>query len=427
MRLGRVVAVCMLAVFGVPRGMSAEQSCYEYQVTVTLFGQQRPSGWQSSQAAACSALGGVLSGVGGRIGYVLHYTGSSPGGSAWGGHCEGSYVVESTGAGVAYSTSASGAHSARPAECPEDPCTHLAGLMAEGGGTGEWAGESLCRTETHDGPAPVKCGARRAGVGVQYGDGWFGQIVFDGSSCGLNELDVDVHEGGPNCVTGPGGQVCISKTEKNCGTFNGESVCLDDVPPGRCVLLGNGGAICDGSEDSDAGPKNEQGDLLDPSQLMEMVDAEGNVTEVKFFPRDTVSQGVGGVAGVGTAEATGEGVAGPGAGHGLGGDGSSGEGSGEFGGDPDGETFDSESAMSGVIGAVGSIGWVGVFTDTAGALSGGPTCPSVTVDIEFIDASFDLFEAACGYIAPHYSLWTLLMQVAWSLLAMRIFWVGMKS
>jgi hypothetical protein len=36
----------------------------------------------------------------------------------------------------------------------------------------------------------------------------------------------------------------VSKEAKNCGTVNGEHMCLDSVPSGDCMLLGGGGAVC---------------------------------------------------------------------------------------------------------------------------------------------------------------------------------------
>lgn len=100
---------------------------------------------------------------------------------------------------------------------------------------------------------------------------------------------------------------------------------------------------------------------------------------------------------------------------------------GEGGSGGEGEGWTAGGKMAEVIAAVSGHGWMGVLTGSASALSGMATCPSVTVDIAFIDASFDLFGAACSYIEPHYGLWTTLMQVAWGLLALGIFWRGVRG
>lgn len=418
----RLILWLMVGVLASVEVFAAAPMCDTYRARLNVFNWGSLwTGYHTSRAAACSALASETVGRGGFIhGSQRSVTAAT--GSMIGDTC--SVEVSWTGTSEKNTYSA-GMQGGSQVECPPDPCAHLVGIRGEGGGTGNWHGNELCRSEdAGGGPAPVSCRVKRAGTGINFGDGWFGHIEFTGESCGSTGSEVEVDSDPPNCVTGPKGQVCISKTEKNCGVFDGETVCLDEVPAGRCVLLAAGGAVCDGSEGSDAGPKDEEGDLLEPSQLVELVDSEGNATDMKFFPSETVSQGVGGVAGVGTAAATGEGVKGPGAGHSVGVDG---DGNSEFGGDPDGESWDSEGAMGGVLAGIASKGWYGVIGGTASALSGAATCPSVVVDIDFIDASFDLFGAACAYIEPHYGLWTLLMQVAWGLLAMRIFWTGVRS
>lgn len=77
--------------------------------------------------------------------------------------------------------------------------------------------------------------------------------------------------------------------------------------------------------------------------------------------------------------------------------------------------------MGDAISRVGASNWFTVLGSTASALSGSPACPSVTFEVDFMETSFDLFEAACSYMEPHYGLWTTIMQIAWAFLAIRVF------
>jgi hypothetical protein len=65
--------------------------------------------------------------------------------------------------------------------------------------------------------------------------------------------------------------VCITKSsdesKRNCGTVNGEAVCLADVPPGNCMLLASGGAIC--TEDAENAPTDAMGEPVTPTKQIE--------------------------------------------------------------------------------------------------------------------------------------------------------------
>lgn len=291
-------------------------------------------------------------------------------------------------------------------------CSGVANLVAEGGGAGAWSGANLCRTEDADGNSIDGAGCRvvRAGPGINMSGGWFGQVRFTGASCswsGETEVDSDPAD----CVTGPRGQVCLPtpKEGQSCGTFNGERVCFDKVPDSGCVLLREGGAVCDGA----VGPKDEEGDPLPADAVVEDVQT-GGTTNYNYYGPSTMGESASPVAGTGSSSDTGADDRTPP---------EMDDEAADYGAGPDDE-WDAAAGMGGAISGLGASSWFGVFSGSAAALSGSSDCPSVQMDIEFMDASFDLLESACGYMAPHYSLWTTLMQVAWGLFALRLFFSG---
>jgi len=57
---------------------------------------------------------------------------------------------------------------------------------------------------------------------------------------------------GLNCISSTSGTTyCVDPGDLNCGTVNGEYVCLDSVPPGNCILTPDGQAICEGGSQTD--------------------------------------------------------------------------------------------------------------------------------------------------------------------------------
>lgn len=241
---------------------------------------------------------------------------------------------------------------------------------------------------------------------------------YTGESCptepgeGQDEEDLPP-EGveGIACVTTAKGQVCLARERPGCGMFNGQRFCADEIPDDQCVFTEGGDAICVG----EAGPVDEEGDLLAEDAAAEYINDLAEPYRINIFRNSTVATSAEPVLGGGAPGSTGEGIKGP-------------PGSEEETGLPEyDEDWDAAGGMSGVISQVGESNWIGVLTGSAAALSGSSECPSVTMDVSFMDASFDIFEAACEYMEPHYGLWTLMMQVAWGLLALRVFWVSGKS
>lgn len=295
-------------------------------------------------------------------------------------------------------------------ECPPHPCEGYVGLRAEGGGTGSWGDGDLCRTEDAGGNPIAAGGCRvvRDGPGINTSSGWFGSVRFTGALC-ASSGDVEVEPDPPDCITGPRGQVCLDKPspDKSCGTFNGERVCFDKVPDSGCVLLSGGGAVCS----ADAGPVDEESEPIEPDAVVENV-VDGTPVEFNYFGPSTVAGAGAPLVGTGSAGAGGSGVRGPK------------DSEGETGLPEYDDDWEPGDGIGGAITGLGESGWFGVFAGSVSALSGSSSCPSVTMDVDFMDASFDLLEAACGYMSPHYGLWTTLMQIAWGFLAIRVFFTG---
>lgn len=389
--------------------VSAMEECTQTQYRYTTSGIT--GAWATSQGAACSAFmgawvgtgvngenrsgfGSVVEGTGGiqcRINYSQNYCPGAP--------------EPCTGEGSATSEG----YNTQEVPCPEDPCEGLAGTAAYGGSSGNPEGD-FCRTDDGSGGPGGDCKVKKSGAGMATGSGWFGQVQFTGESCGGEEEELE--EGGPNCSTSPGGRVCVSKDDKNCGSVNGEAVCLDSVPPGSCVLMSGGGAVCDGNPGSTAGPVDEMDEPLEPDAVLELVDDEGDISIINYYSQSTVNGGVGGVTGTDDTGSSGGGGGGDG---GLGGcTGDSCDGS-----LPDDlEELDSFAEITqGFLDRVGQAPIIESVTGVGEAIPSG-TCP---------DWSFEMFDTDLSLSAPMCSIWenisgilSAAMLVVWGLLAARI-------
>jgi len=124
----------------------------------------------------------------------------------------------------------------------------------------------------------------------------------NGSTCSLDVLPQDT-EGDPlapvadnvdgGCVRNDasGVTLCVKKdTTKNCGVFNGQTVCLDSVPTGQCVFFGNGDLAC-GSTATNSPPLPDNGTPGTPATPDAVLDgAVGAVQKlVKLFTSGTVN------------------------------------------------------------------------------------------------------------------------------------------
>lgn len=63
--------------------------------------------------------------------------------------------------------------------------------------------------------------------------------------------------GGVACIAAGSDIVCAHDgVGENCGTFNGQEVCLGDAPPGHCTFFGDGSAVCDPDAPTPPTPDN---------------------------------------------------------------------------------------------------------------------------------------------------------------------------
>lgn len=108
-------------------------------------------------------------------------------------------------------------------------------FLAEGSGS---APTQVCDSST-------SCKANRGGVTVEVGGRYAARYFPVDESCSGSEVTGEATEN--NCIaTGSMTYCADADAQQNCGTVNGEYVCLDSVPPGGCIFTSSGQAICDG-------------------------------------------------------------------------------------------------------------------------------------------------------------------------------------
>lgn len=105
--------------------------------------------------------------------------------------------------------------------------------------------------------------ASPTGMAACAGGECFARVVFTGDQCGgepdATGEDLVDEPGDMNCVSGDGVTVCAAQDSQNCGTVNGETVCLNGIPPGRCTFLGDGGMVCASSASAPPAPTEMDG------------------------------------------------------------------------------------------------------------------------------------------------------------------------
>jgi hypothetical protein len=140
-------------------------------------------------------------------------------------------------------------------------------------------------------------------------------------------LEADDGEKG-ECVGVSGGTACVAyeRDAQNCGTVNGQPLCLGKVPAGKCLFVGGAGVACDSSAGSPPAPDDgvTPGTPATPVAQIETRDPQGNVTNnYSVYSQTQVNNSTGGVTGsYADSSGTGSGI-GDGEGEGGGGSGSS--------------------------------------------------------------------------------------------------------
>lgn len=148
---------------------------------------------------------------------------------------------------------------------PEPPdCSDFDGVQVDRFFSDSEVGGAICAAPPGD--EVTGCEALVAsptGFAACAGGQCFARVAFTGNQCGAEpdatgEVLVD-EPGNTNCVAGGGVTVCAAQSSQNCGTVNGQSVCLNSIPPGRCTFLGNGGMVCASSASSPPAPTDSMG------------------------------------------------------------------------------------------------------------------------------------------------------------------------
>lgn len=337
---------------------------------------------------------------------------------------------------VGYGTTQSGTMT-----CPEDPCAATAAIADNPIelGASSVSGQ-LCASDDGDGGIAggtgglygKGCRVVKAGAGLLTSSTghWYGQVRYTGASCAANATPIN-DSSTANCVASGGGSLCISKTEQSCGTVNGENVCLDDVPPGNCMLLANGGAICDSAATTvptaEGAPATASGQMT--HNALPTGGTEATTQTLNYYPASTVAASGTSVVGVGNPS------------YSLGGGSSSTPTAAEVGqavGEAVADALQEDAEAAGALGtpeldevstveetgnayvtALQSIPLVAAFSGVAATWPAG-SCPSAT--FAWLDGSpMDLAAPACGLwesaIAPGLSL---LMLALWGWIGIRI-------
>jgi len=90
-------------------------------------------------------------------------------------------------------------------------------------------------------------------------------VEYTGADCSGSPLSSGSGkvQTGANCITSQSGkEVCFNSAEKNCGTVNGQSVCVDSAPPGNCEFIGaSDSMVCVTDRNNPTAAPNNQGGL----------------------------------------------------------------------------------------------------------------------------------------------------------------------
>jgi len=246
--------------------------------------------------------------------------------------------------------------------------------------------------------------------------------------------------GVPNstCVSQSGNIACMSQSAagKNCGTYNGDQVCVADVPAGSCVQYASGGVACTQSTGATAAsspPAPDNGTPGQPAPPTETVTTSQGVTN--YYGAATVKGSTGAAvtkgAGVG-------GVATGGTGGGGTGTGSSGSGPGDCmlqpgepgADDPAGcngttpSLARSDTVQSNIQGLYSGIAASPIVSALAAISSSVPSagsCPTASVTLMSLSGhTFDFLQTACTIFAADLSTLIAISDTIWCILGVLI-------
>lgn len=136
---------------------------------------------------------------------------------------------------------------------PDQPeyCESTQGVTIQAGGDGEaptYACINTCQYRTK--------------TAIWTTNEWYGDVEGTGAIC----TSVDAAPTSENCIEQGGTKLCYKTETTNCGTFNGQTICLDTIPPGNCTMISGGSFICDSEGtpplDSQSNPQENPYDII---------------------------------------------------------------------------------------------------------------------------------------------------------------------
>lgn len=252
------------------------------------------------------------------------------------------------------------------------------------------------------------------------------QSTYTGNTCAAGPT---AGETAAQCLSGAAGTTCAVAAAnaggKNCGTFNGDEVCVQSIPPGTCQSYASGGVACTAASGtmvpSPPGPNNgTAGTAATPTGSV-----TNNTNTTNYYSSSVVNNSSsvvatnpgGSNAGNGATGATGSTGSGNGPSAGNGDCGASGVDCGSDGSTPTlpDEPTVLETAQS-YYGALGAVPIVAAVSGIGASIPAG-SCPTATYSVFGREFTMDAQCALWDSIAP---ILELIMLAVYTLIGVRI-------
>lgn len=183
--------------------------------------------------------------------------------------------------------------------CPTTACSGNNGKTYSSLATSSYSsGESLCGVDGCSYTAASSGTARKVIATIGGVQAYMQDMTGNGTSClpssGSPSPGQQIDNGVPSatCASGSGNISCQTQTAtgKNCGTYNGDQVCVADIPPGTCVAYSSGGVACttsSGSTSATSPPSPDNGTAGVPATPSEIVSNPAGTTN--YYNSSTVA------------------------------------------------------------------------------------------------------------------------------------------
>jgi len=175
--------------------------------------------------------------------------------------------------------------------CSPGPCTSKAGLAVDTvvPGGARSAGVSMCGADG--------CSVTMADHAINIigrcpgGTCTIQEAKYTGDSCVPPTDGTNTAQSG-SCVNTSSGVVCTEQSKgKNCGTVNGDEVCVDSAAPGACVSYASGAVACvsksDGSVPTPPSPNNGMNGVPAPPSVQ--VSNQSNSAVTNYYTSNVVN------------------------------------------------------------------------------------------------------------------------------------------